>query len=317
MRYIGGKSGLIDNIHSAVSATELSSVIDIFSGSSVVSASFKAANYDVIGNDLMYFAYVLGRGLISLKEKPKFSKLAKLKIKDPIKFLNHLELKNTDFSQDDCFIYQNYSPNEKSSRMYFQSENAIKIDIIRLTIESWRNSSAINDDEYFYLLAVLISAVPYVSNIAGGNVSFYNQSCNDLLERSEICADLLYADPPYNARQYLPNYHILETIAKYDYPAISGTTGMRNYKDQKSDFCIKNHVESAFDQLFQKASVRYILVSYNNEGLLAAQKLSEICQDHAKSGTFSLFEKEHRPYKNAQTSARSVKEQLYFFEKRQ
>lgn len=25
-------------------------------------------------------------------------------------------------------------------------------------------------------------------------------------------SDLLYADPPYNSREYLPNYHVLETI---------------------------------------------------------------------------------------------------------
>ncbi len=34
--------------------------------------------------------------------------------------------------------------------------------------------------------------------------------------------DLLYADPPYNAREYLPNYHVLETIARYDYPKLQG-----------------------------------------------------------------------------------------------
>jgi adenine-specific DNA-methyltransferase len=51
----------------------------------------------------------------------------------------------------------------------------------------------------------------------------------------------MYADPPYNAREYLPNYHVLETIARYDYPVIKGITGMREYDKQKSVFCKKNN----------------------------------------------------------------------------
>ena len=40
--------------------------------------------------------------------------------------------------------------------MYFQNENAIRIDIIRITIEAWRQGGMINEDEYYYLLAALI-----------------------------------------------------------------------------------------------------------------------------------------------------------------
>ena len=32
--------------------------------------------------------------------------------------------------------------------------------------------------------------------------------------------DVVYLDPPYNERQYSANYHVLETIAKYDNPEI-------------------------------------------------------------------------------------------------
>ena len=39
--------------------------------------------------------------------------------------------------------------------------------------------------------------------------------------------DILYLDPPYNARQYIANYHLLETVARYDSPKIKGLTGLR------------------------------------------------------------------------------------------
>ena len=51
--------------------------------------------------------------------------------------------------------------------MYFQNQNALKIDLIRLTIEEWKKEGLLTEEEYFYLLAALIEAVPYVSNIAG------------------------------------------------------------------------------------------------------------------------------------------------------
>ena len=321
----------------ANSANNVTKIIDIFSGSGVVSAHLKSLGYDIIGNDFLYFAYVLSRGSTALNSTPTF---AKLNIESPIEYLNALTLEYVDIDIADCFIFQNYSPHDEIQRMYFQNDNAIKIDIIRLTIEKWKSENLINENEYFYLLAALIAAVPYVSNITGvygaylkhwdkrtfkpltlvepssicnGKATFYNQDCDSLLPK--ISADLLYADPPYNSRQYLPNYHILETIARYDYPEIHGVTGMRNYENQKSTFCSKNSVESAFRRLIQNANVRYVVISYSNEGLLSREQLSEICLDFAVKKTFHCQEIDYRRYNNVGTKSHKVTEQLYFFEK--
>lgn len=340
MRYIGGKSNLLNDINNVITQRmiNVNTVIDIFSGSGVVSSFLKRNGYNVIGNDIMYFSYVLSRGSTELNHTPAFANLA---IADPIAFLNNLDIANTDINLEDCFIYQNYSPHDNVARMYFQNDNAIKIDIIRITIENWHMEHLINDDEYYYLLAALIAAVPYVSNITGVygaylkhwdartynmltikapeiiannfTATFHNDNCDILLPN--IVGDLLYADPPYNSRQYLPNYHILETIARYDYPRIHGVTGMRDYQQQRSDFCTKRGVEGAFRRLIENANVRYILISYNNEGLLSTEQLSSICQDYAINNTFVFQEIDYRRYNNAGTTSRGVTEQLYFFEK--
>lgn len=49
-----------------------------------------------------------------------------------------------------------------------------------------------------------------------GNNEVFNIDSMKLVPKIET--DILYLDPPYNERQYAPNYHILETIAKYDSP---------------------------------------------------------------------------------------------------
>lgn len=341
MRYIGCKSNLLHDIHNVItqSTNNVHTIIDIFSGSGVVSSFFKEKQYNVIGNDILYFSYVLSRGTTALNHAPAFADLG---IEDPIAYLNDLDIADTDIRLEDCFIYQNYSPHGDIARMYFQNDNAMKIDIIRITIEEWFTRHLISEDEYYYLLAALISAVPYVSNITGvygaylkhwdartynalalkapdiiaANVhaSFYNDDCNTLLPT--IAGDLLYADPPYNSRQYLPNYHVLETIARYDDPKIHGVTGMRDHQFQKSDFCTVKGVEGAFRKMIENANVQYVLISYNNEGLLSTERLSAICREYAVGGSFALHEMDYRRYNNVGTTPGGVTEQLYFFEKR-
>ena len=65
------------------------------------------------------------------------------------------------------FIYENFSPHANCDRMYLTNDNALKIDFMRNTIDDWLNEQKINQNEYFYLLSAIISAVPFVSNIAG------------------------------------------------------------------------------------------------------------------------------------------------------
>lgn len=342
MRYIGGKSKLLRNIGELIAqrAIGVKKIIDIFSGSGVVASYLKAQSYEIIGNDILYFAYVLSRGTTVLNRIPDFENLG---ISSPMNYLNNLTLESSGFNVENCFIYQNYSAHDEVNRMYFQPDNAVKIDIIRMTIEKWKNESIINTDEYFYLLAALIAAVPYVSNITGvygaylkywdkrtynplrlleptnisdtGDAVFYNLNCDELLPK--ISADLLYADPPYNNRQYLPNYHILETIAKYDRPKIHGVTGMRNYSDcEKSDFCSRAKVEEAFQRMLKNANVRYVVISYNSEGLLSKEQLSDICLEFAKKDSFHCHDVTYRRYSSKfENKAPKVAEQIYFFEK--
>ncbi|HHY91405.1 MAG TPA: DNA adenine methylase, partial [Clostridiales bacterium] len=315
-------------------------VIDIFAGSGVVSKNFKKKGYKVYANDLLYFSYVLLKGTIGLNRKPLFRNLG---IPDPIGYLNRLDPACFPNHADRFFIYKHYSPHEDCERMYFQNQNALKIDLIRLIIEEWKEEGLLTEEEYFYLLAALIEAVPYVSNITGIYGAYlkhwdqrtynplmlkhpeivdngednlcYNQDANQLVDKIE--ADLLYCDPPYNERQYISNYHILETIAKYDSPPLHGITGVRAYgEEEKSLYSKKKEASAAFDDLIRKAKCRYILVSYNNEGILKEEQIEKILKKYGKAATYRFYEYPYRRYKNKIASGRKgLKEQLFFIEK--
>ncbi len=333
---------MLENINEVINEnTEgVNSVVDIFTGSGIVSENFKRQGFKVYSNDFLYFSYVLLKGTVGINKKPKFKKLG---IKEPIEYLNSLDIDNHEIDEDKLFIYKNYSPNESCERMYFQNKNAIKIDLIRQKIEEWMNEGLLTQQEYFYLLASLIAAVPYIANITGVYGAYlkhwdnrtyndlklenpvlinngvrnlcYNQDANKLIRK--IKADLLYCDPPYNERQYLPNYHVLETIAKYDNPEIKGVTGMREYgEEEKSLYSRKNEAIIAFEDLIKRAKCRYILVSYNNEGILKTEEIEELMKKYGKEETFKLYEYPYRRYKNKiPNRSKGLKEQLYFIEK--
>lgn len=342
MRYIGGKSLMLDRIMNVINdnTENVNTVIDAFAGSNTVSTEFKKNNFKVKTNDLLYFSYVISRGTLGLNKKPLFKKLG---IKDPIKYLNELTIDKTNIKLEDCFVFNNYSPNDNCSRMFFQNDNALLIDLIRITIENWKNTCLINEDEYYYLLASLLNAVPYVSNIAGiygaylkfwdartynkltleepvilnGKKSVaYNCDANQLIRNEK--ADLVYLDTPYNGRQYLPNYHVLETIAKYDYPIIKGVTGIRQYSSSdKSLYCNHDTALKAFSDFFQNTKCRYVLVSYNNESVISTEEMSDLCKQYAVEGSFKLYEYDYRRYKSKiKNDEVGLKEQLYFFEKK-
>jgi adenine-specific DNA-methyltransferase len=109
-------------------------------------------------------------------------------------------------------------------------------------------------------------------------------------------------DPPYNQRQYGSNYHLLNTIAKYDDFEPKGKTGLREYN--RSSYCKKNDVAKAFEELIEHADFKYIFLSYNNEGLMSASDVKEIMKRY---GDYSLETTEYQRFKADKTESRNHK----------
>ena len=128
MRYIGGKSLMLDNIASVIETytADVLVVTDVFSGTGVVSQNLKSRGYAVNSNDILYFSYVLNKGILEMNEPISDG------LRDIVEYLNNLSTENTDwFDIESAFIYQNYSPHGGCKRMYFQCDNALKIDLVR------------------------------------------------------------------------------------------------------------------------------------------------------------------------------------------
>ena len=298
MNYIGSKLRLLDFITSTVERVvgkDLNNIVfcDIFAGTGIVGRHFKNKVHQVIANDLEYYSYVLNKNYIENHQEIPNKEIY-------IDKLNNLQ------PVENGFIYSNYCMGSGSGRQYFSDTNGKKIDVIRQQIGIWKKSNEISDDLYYFLLASLLESADKVANtasvygaflkhvkktaqkelfLAPANYSLhqnehkvYNFDSNLLIKK--IKGDILYLDPPYNARQYGANYHILNTIALYDNFIPKGKTGLRNYN--KSLYCSKRTVVNAFEDLIKNANFKYIFLSYNNEGLMTKEDIKSIMEKYGK-----------------------------------
>lgn len=336
LRYLGNKSSIICNIESLLREKGLLQhdkyrFFDAFCGSGSVADSFKQY-FDIIINDNLTWSVVYTKGrLCSLN--CSFKTLGF----DPFEFLN----KNT--NTRDSFIHRNYSPSN-SSRMYFTSENAKRIDYFRWQIEQWKIDKLINDYEYNYLLACLIESVSMVSNTAGVYGAFLKkwdsratkpiqfikvdsgqfksksiQTYNDKIENiiADVDCDILYLDPPYTQNQYGTQYHLLETLILDDNPSISDITGSRKTAPMRSDWSkdIKSHI--LLDKVLAKTKAKYIILSYNNDGFMSKEYIESVFKRYGKPETFVCNKIRYKKYQNWKSCNENEHfEYLFFVEKK-
>src|SRR5699024_7518017 len=210
-------------------------------------------------------------------------------------------------------------------RLFFSAHNAAKIDACRSQIEHWMRTKEINASLYFYLLASLLESVDKIANTASVYGAYlkklkktaqkelfivpveftettaahqvYHEDANQLIKT--ISGDILYLDPPYNARQYGANYHLLNTIATYKPFTPKGKTGLPDY--HKSRYCKTREVLNAFESLIREAQFSHLFVSYNNEGLMPAEEIKTVME---KYGKYLLVTKRYQRFKTDKDSRR-------------
>lgn len=318
MNYIGSKYSLLGFLQSSISEVVQPSqkrqyvFADLFAGTGVVGSQYKSQGYKVISNDIQYYSYVINKHFIANSNSIDLSYL------DYFNSLNGI----------DGFIYKNYCSGSGSGRNYFSDRNGRRCDAIRLELERLFESGEICEETYFFYLASLLNSIDKYANTAsvygaflkhtkrtaendfsleplpiieGIQGSVYNDDTNNLIR--SLSGDILYLDPPYNKRQYCSNYHVLETIARYDNPPLKGITGMRDYSLQKSQYCSTKTAALALDDLIANADFKYVFLSYNNEGIIPFETIKDIMSGY---GTYKQFSLKYRRFKADKDSRRNI-----------
>jgi len=320
MRYIGNKTNLLKFLEESIYETlkvnnidikTINKFYDLFSGTGSVAEHFKNI-FNVVGNDLLLSSYLITNVKL-------FSKKPCSKVLDEI--FNSINTKEVE-----GFITEKYS--EGGKRLYFSKENGKKIDGIRIYLEE--NKHKLSSEEYEYIIYCLLEEVHKVSNTTGVYGAYlkklssnalnvinikelpiinstkehkcYNLDCIDFLEEINE-NDIIYIDPPYNSRQYGSNYHLLETIVKYDNPDIK-ILGKEEKKRESvsglpenlpvSKWCSKVHIKGEIKKILSSKS-KYIFMSYNTEGLITEEEIKQIFENY---GTLTIKRVEYKRYKS-------------------
>jgi len=328
LNYIGSKFQLLDWITLKISEktkwTDFGDKVigDLFSGTGVVSYHFRKMGAKVVANDSELYSVVITRALASSVYSQKCRDI--------------IEEMNNDMGKLDGYVSQNYSPSG-SERMFFTVSNANRIDYLRHKLDKIKD---IDENEYNFILASIIVSADAVSNVPAVYGCFLKKfkdkalkdivitpihtneiSCNDsivfhgdIMHQEFPKMDMVYLDPPYNARQYSKNYFPLNIIAKTEEEQnaskLKGVTGIPT-DCFSSSFCKKDAI-SSFEALFKRLNAKWIFLSYNSESIVSKEKMISIME---KYGNVSVFEKDYKRFKSFEYNEdKSIKEYLFCLE---
>ena len=325
-RYLGNKYKLLDFIKSTVNreCSAINTVADIFAGTGSVASAF--SDKKLITNDLLYFNYICHVAWFGSQ------KYDKEKIIDLVCFYNAVQ------PDEENYMSENFSDT------FFSAADCRKIGFIREDIESKYKSDQINARERAILITSLLYAmdkiantcghydayirnaefcrhielaVPLASNDNNENNQCYNEDANELVKRIE--ADLVYIDPPYNSRQYCDSYHLLENVARWEKPKVSGVALKMDRSKLKSDYCTSSAAQ-AFEDLVSHIKAKYILLSYNNMATKGNDRSNakisdaDIMRILSRKGRVKVFSESYRAFSAGKSNITGNEERLFLCE---
>lgn len=322
-RYTGSKRTMLEDIYKAVAPYCKGKIVfaDLFAGTGVVSSFMLEKGMDVIVNDILKSNYVayqawFGKGKIGVEKLNKI-----------IEEFNSLDGKK---------IKDNYFSNVYGDK-YFSIVDAKKIGYIRDKIEK----ISLTEREKNILITSLMYTTDKIANTVGhfehflskkpeekgvflrplklekftGRAEIYNVDANELVRK--IDCDIAYIDPPYNARQYVNFYHVLENLVLWEKPTEFEGVSMKFKRNHlKSDYS-KSKAPIVFKDLIDNIKAKVIVVSYNNtysaRSSASNNKISEkeLVQILSNKGRVIIKEVEHKFFNSGKTNFKNHKEILY------
>ncbi len=298
IKYIGSKRTLVPTILQAIASVDTDdrpvvSVHDVFSGTSRVGHALKRAGYRVIASDCNAYAAVLARCYVQADAESVQVDAERL-----VEEFNRLPGEAGYFTETFC-----------TRARFVQPRNGERIDAIRESIAR----KGLEPELEAVLLTALMEAADRVDSTTGLQMAYLKSWsrrsqnrlelrvpevlprarggkgeawCVDALEAAQRAAvDVAYIDPPYNHHSYLGNYHVWETLVRWDKPAVYGVACKReDVRERKSIFNSRRAFAGAMRTLMQSVRARVLVVSYSDEGFLPRDQMDALLTQAAGPG---------------------------------
>ena len=333
--YMGNKrkfmdilSDIVDNI-----SNELDKPLvlgDGFSGSGVVSRLFKIKSKSLYTNDIAGYSETLNNCFLSTPTKKELKN-----IHDYIDAANKLAHGTEDFPYEK-WVQLHWAPHhsnpQKQDRVYYTKQNAILIDkyksiietipkkyrhylLAELLVEASIHNNTNGQFSAFYkgedgigkfggkkeidlrrILAPIILQNPILSS-SPCNVNISRMDTNEWVKKiPEV--DLMYFDPPYNKHPYSIYFFMLDMINDWDTDIeIPGTNRGQPKNWFNSGYNSFTHAKKVFEDLIKNTKAKFILLSYNNGGIIPIPELEKILK---KYGSLTKIPFQHKTYRKFQ-----------------
>lgn len=327
MDFLGNKAALLPELTRAITSRTPPGgrVIDLFSGTGVVSSHLADRGYTIHANDLLPLANAWATAQIGVTTEPQFagirSQVPTNREETPYRSLiAHIAT----LPPVEGWITKSFTPHSRRhsehSRQYFSVDNGMMIDAVRNQLREWKPS--LTAPEYSLLQCALVAAADEVSNTAGTYgaymkswkpralrpmrirpISFSVRDKEHAITDADaqtigatVDADVAYSDPPYTKRQYAAYYHVLNAIVGSAEPAVSGVTGLSNWREWESEWCYARKAPDALRKLVSNLRSRTLVLSYSSDGHIPHEQILQILGEAGKT-TFSQTER--RRYKSS------------------
>lgn len=311
IKYIGSKRLLANLIGDVALNLPITSVCDLFSGTTRVGQALRRRGLRVLSNDTASYSYQLGLAYIVAD-----GAVDRRRLRQYLHELNQLPGAPGYFTRTFC-----------EDARYFQPKNGARIEVIRQRIDEL----AATETERGLLLASLLEAADRVDSTCGLQMAFLKswapRASNDLelrepkavagpagevvqldanaLAPSLDAIDCTYVDPPYNQHSYFSNYHVWETLIRGDAPATYGIAQKRiDCRTAKSRYNSKRQAPGALKNLLASVASPWFLVSFNNEGF---HDLGEVSALLAERGYVNSLAVDFKRYVGAQIGIHNLR----------
>lgn len=328
IKYIGSKRTLIPVILDAVRQARASvgaggvsnvpgqtpTVLDLFSGTSRVGHALKRVGYRVLANDNNAYAATLARCYVEADAEDVRTDAETL-----VREFNAMPGSPGYFTETFC---------ERSR--YFQPKNGARIDAIREAIAR----KGLGPELEAVMLVSLMEAADRVDSTTGLQMAYLKSwaprahndlelrvpdvlpramggkgraTCMDAFEAAAAFeSDIAYIDPPYNQHSYLGNYHVWESLVRWDKPEVYGVACKRvDVRERRSVFNSRPRFEGAMRRLLCSVRAPTLIVSFSNEGYLSREEMETMLGSIAgeggrEGGSVTTIENDFKRYVGAQ-----------------
>lgn len=306
IKYLGSKKRLLPGIVETVRRVpDARSAVDLFSGTARVAHALKAAGLRVAANDHNSYAHALAAGLVQADAGRWGAEAARW-----IERLDALPPRAGWFTRA-------YAEEAR----FFRPENAARIEAMREEIAA----AALDPELEAVLLTTLLLAADRVDSTTGVQMAYLKEwaprarrslrlalppllprpaagGCSahrlDALDAaSALSGDVAYLDPPYNRHRYRNNYHVWETLVRWDRPQTYGTVRKReDCRGPASPFNRRGEIHSALAEVIARLDCRVLVVSFSDEGFLSREELEAML---APRGAVQVLAAAHPRYVGA------------------